>query len=94
MKNQMLMNGLPKLLEEMGELQQVIGKMLNTTGKTYWDGTDLYARFMMEISDVYAALAFVSEKFELDNRIIGEQHHRKLVLYRQWDEDGRRENAR
>ena len=51
--------GASKLIEEMGELQQVLGKLLGTAGETkHWDGSDLKERLKEEMADVMAALAF------------------------------------
>ena len=54
--------GTSKLLEEMGELQQVLGKLLGTGGEVkHWDGSNLRERLVEEIADVKAALAFFQE---------------------------------
>lgn len=50
--------GTSKLLEEMGELQQVLGKLLGAGQTKHWDGSDLRQRLIEEIADVQAALSF------------------------------------
>lgn len=51
--------GLAKLLEESGELQQVIGKLAAYPGGAHPDGTLLIDRLHDEIADVMAACDFV-----------------------------------
>lgn len=54
--------GTSKLLEEMGELQQVLGKLIATAGETkHWEGKDLRERLVEEIADVEAAIAFFKQ---------------------------------
>lgn len=52
--------GLAKLMEEMGELQQVLGKLMacSDTDAIYWDGTSLVPNILDEAADVNAALHF------------------------------------
>jgi NTP pyrophosphatase (non-canonical NTP hydrolase) len=51
--------GTSKLIEEMGELAQVLGKLIGNDGApAHWDGTDLRERLIEEIADVVAALNF------------------------------------
>jgi NTP pyrophosphatase (non-canonical NTP hydrolase) len=53
--------GTSKLLEEMGELQQVLGKLIATAGETkHWEGKDLKERLIEELADVKAAIIFFS----------------------------------
>lgn len=54
--------GLSKVVEESGELLQVLGKIMGTGGETeYWDGTDLAERLREEIADLTAALDFFQD---------------------------------
>lgn len=54
--------GTSKVIEEMGELGQVLGKLIATAGETdHWDGSDLRARLLEEIGDVKAALCFFEQ---------------------------------
>jgi hypothetical protein len=51
-------NGLSKLIEELGELQQVCGKLIGSEGSTdHWSG-DLKEKFIEELGDVSAAMDF------------------------------------
>ena len=48
--------GLSKLIEEMGEAGQAVGKLIATSGETaHWAGTDLRQRPPAETADVAAA---------------------------------------
>jgi hypothetical protein len=79
--------GLSKLVEEMGELQQVLGKLVGTGGKVnHWDGTNLHDRLKEEIADVQAALAFfVVKNFTTkDDLEIGLRGHDKVDLFCKW----------
>ena len=59
--------GLGKFVEESGELNEIIGKLVATHGgkvgplgdKDYWDGRDLVAEFEDEVADVLAVLSFI-----------------------------------
>lgn len=77
--------GTSKLLEEMGELQQVLGKLIAVAGSTeHWDG-DLRPRLIEELGDVSAAIGFfmeqnfVGDEVAIANRIVA-----KLLLFRKW----------
>ena len=62
--------GTSKLIEEMGELHQVLGKLIATHGDTeHWSG-DLRVKLIEEIGDVFAALRF----FGFMNLPIGDSH--------------------
>lgn len=88
----MQQGGLAKLTEETGELQQVVGKLLQypyhqTPGYPgiHPDGTHLRTRLLDEMADVYAALDFVIEKLELDKQQIESRRNAKRILFRTWD---------
>lgn len=54
--------GVSKVLEETGELQQVLGKIMGVRGKTeHWSG-DLRKMLLDEVADVLAALMFLQDK--------------------------------
>lgn len=84
--------GLAKLNEESGELVQVIGKLMMMHGAAkHWDGSDLRARLVEEVSDVAAALSFVEvyvltaeEREAFDARRV-----RKLEQFELWHQDQR-----
>jgi len=84
-------NGLSKLIEELGELQQVCGKLIGSEGKTdHWSG-DLNEKFIEEIGDVYAALNyFVANNFNFSQSIaIVEQSTKKYKTFCKWDDEVR-----
>lgn len=78
--------GTSKVIEEMGELQQVLGKLIAVAGDTqHWDG-DLRKKLVEEIGDVCAALLFFqAENLTLDEvKQVAERIEKKVVLFRQW----------
>lgn len=85
-------NGLSKLVEEAGEVLQVVGKLMGTGGtRAHWDGTDLYLRIQEEVADLMAAAEFFASK-NLDLPAVEERKRKKLDLFHQWDQ-GQREKA-
>jgi len=84
-------NGLSKLIEELGELQQVCGKLIGSEGNTdHWSG-DLRAKFIEEIGDVYASLNyFTTKNFSSEDRnhiII--RMHMKEATFQEWNKEVR-----
>jgi hypothetical protein len=78
--------GTSKVIEEMGELQQVLGKLIAVAGDTkHWDG-DLRKRLVEEIGDLSAALVFFkTENLTLDEvKQVAERAEKKVALFRQW----------
>jgi NTP pyrophosphatase (non-canonical NTP hydrolase) len=77
--------GVAKLIEECGELQQVLGKRL-----AYWttdehpDGSNLRDRMQDEMGDVLAAIDFVIKHLNLDSWAVADRHARKLALFDTW----------
>lgn len=54
--------GVSKLIEEMGELGQVLGKLIALHGDVeHWDGTNLRDRLIEEMGDVLGALDFLGQ---------------------------------
>lgn len=53
--------GLSKVLEEIGELGEVLGKVLGCGGMEHWTG-DLTERIIDECADVIAAIGFYGDK--------------------------------
>jgi hypothetical protein len=79
--------GTSKLIEEMGELQQVLGKLLGTAGEAaHWDGSDLRERLVEEIGDLQAALVFFEENnmTESERDQIAERGIKKVQLFEKW----------
>ncbi len=77
--------GAGKVIEESGELQQILGKLIGSSGDVeHFDGTNLKARLESEIGDLTAALRFFVEANELDAEAIGARHDEMVALFRQW----------
>jgi NTP pyrophosphatase (non-canonical NTP hydrolase) len=79
--------GLAKLIEECGELQQIAGKKLACPDTdTHWDGLgSLKERLENEIADVLAACDFVLDKYKLDRIQVSKRLAAKVSQYREWD---------
>jgi hypothetical protein len=81
--------GLAKLAEELGELQQVIGKALQVGGldRPHWSGR-LSGMFEVECGDVLAAMRYVlSNNACLNEERIHTQAEEKLALFYKWSEE-------
>lgn len=78
--------GLAKLMEEMGELQQVLGKIMACEGPSaiYWDGDTLVPNLLEEMADVGAALLFFRDANGLDGEIIADRREEKLQKFQYW----------
>jgi NTP pyrophosphatase (non-canonical NTP hydrolase) len=77
--------GISKLVEELGEVAQVAGKLIATGGEPgHWDGTDLRTRMEDELADLGAAIAFVIKRNGLDADRIAERREAKLRLFNAW----------
>lgn len=78
--------GLAKLAEELGELQQVVGKMLAFPEGDHPDGgPPLLQRFEEEAGDVLAAIAFVGDKIGAGIYNIDTRSFEKLAQFEEWD---------
>lgn len=79
--------GTSKLIEEMGELQQVLGKLLGTAGEVkHWDGSNLRERLVEEIADLEAAIIFFKEQnmWQSEKSEAHERTVQKLALFEKW----------
>lgn len=77
--------GTSKLIEEMGELGQVLGKLIALNGGTdHWDGTDLAERLDEEIADVLAAIGFFVTVNGLSWADINLRADDKKALFHRW----------
>jgi NTP pyrophosphatase (non-canonical NTP hydrolase) len=84
-----VMPGTAKLLEEQGELVQVLAKYMMTGGDSnHWSG-DLRPRLLDEMGDVYAALAFFSQHNLTPEEIakVEDRLRAKLALFEQWHKE-------
>lgn len=80
-------NGLAKLAEELGELQQIVGKMLAYPDTPHPDEQgDLRTRMNEEMSDVCAAIMFVTSKLQLSRVERLARFNHKYATYLDWDE--------
>lgn len=78
--------GLHKLVEESGELQQVVGKILAYPEGEHPDGAgNLRSRMQEELADVLACCAFVIEKMDLNAEFINKRKWQKISKYKKWD---------
>lgn len=84
--------GVAKLIEECGELQQVLGKIIAYPNGDHPDGTDIKARLIEEIADAMAAATFVITENGLSEQAVMQRTAAKLVRFRTWhrEEDERR----
>lgn len=76
--------GISKLVEEMGELNQIIGKLMGTRGEfNHWSG-DLEPMLYDEMGDVLAAIQFVTRHCLLDAERIAKRAAKKLDIFEKW----------
>jgi NTP pyrophosphatase (non-canonical NTP hydrolase) len=79
--------GVAKLIEECGELVQVLGKRLAYWDRDdHWDGTNLRERTQEEMGDVLAAISFVADMTGLDRDAINDRAAMKMELFGTWEE--------
>jgi NTP pyrophosphatase (non-canonical NTP hydrolase) len=77
--------GTAKVMEESGELVQVLGKLMSVDGADiHFDGSDMKARMIEEIGDLAAALIFFVEVNGLDGNAIDTRVKYKTQLYWGW----------
>ncbi len=82
--------GLAKLVEEAGEVIQVCGKLMMTSGRIeHWDGSNLAERLADEIGDVSAAIEFVATYCkELPIGRTAARRREKLNRFLEWHTKG------
>ena len=77
--------GLAKLVEECGELQQVLGKIMSTGHlAAHPDGTHLGIRLEQELGDVLAAIDFFIKHNLVGDGVIECQRRSKFVKFVDW----------
>jgi hypothetical protein len=82
--------GTSKLIEEMGELQQILGKLIAVAGDTkHWDG-DLRPRLIGEAADLMAALQFfMAENLTKEDMVlVANRVAEKRARFEQWHQSG------
>ena len=76
--------GVSKLVEEIGELGQVLGKLMGSRGKIeHWSG-NLWDMLHDEIGDVQGAIDFVIAFCKLDRERIKRRSAMKLGRFAEW----------
>lgn len=79
--------GTSKLIEECGEILQVLGKLIGSSGEImHWDGTDLREKLVEELADVGAALAFFMQRNMTPEEIrrINARVKEKYATFERW----------
>lgn len=81
--------GLSKLIEELGENSQVIGKIIAfpdraKNGEHHPDGTILEDRLEDELADLLAAIQYVVNANALDEFRMNERFNMKLARFEGW----------
>ncbi|WP_326999761.1 hypothetical protein OHA72_32060 [Dactylosporangium sp. NBC_01737] len=81
--------GLAKVAEEAGELLQVLGKLVATSGAaTHYDGSDLRARLVEECGDLLAALGYLTAANGIADEV-AERAAAKRELFQAWHDAAR-----
>ncbi|GLZ43056.1 hypothetical protein [Actinokineospora sp. NBRC 105648] len=82
--------GTSRVIEEAGELIQVLGKLIGAGGRTaHWDGSNLVDRLTEEIGDLRAALDFFIAANGLAAQAINERSQIKSAQYTEWHHQNR-----
>lgn len=85
MPRSVMWEGLPKLVEETGELQQVLGKLIPFPEGGHPDGKgELKTRVEEELGHVLAAIEYFITFNGLDRGAIQYHGNVKLELYKHW----------
>lgn len=92
----MSLNGLAKLVEEIGELQIELGQFQQVIGKKlargecddHWDGRgELGRRLEDEMADVKGSIDFAIDKLTLDSHRIEVRSFEKYTKFKAWDSE-------
>lgn len=76
--------GTAKLLEETGELQQVLGKLMAYPDSPHPDGSDLQERLIEELGDVAAAIAYFTMANGLHAGEVEDRRREKYARFVNW----------
>lgn len=75
--------GIGKLVEECGEVLQLLGKAMAFPATLHPDGAgDLRDRIPKEIADLKAAIEYFEQENDLSN--LGNRQHEKITKFRKW----------
>jgi NTP pyrophosphatase (non-canonical NTP hydrolase) len=76
--------GISKLVEEIGELGQVLGKLMGSRGNiAHWSG-NLSDMLHEEAGDVLGAIEFVIRRCKLDRARIEKRAAMKVAKFEEW----------
>lgn len=80
--------GVSKLIEEAGELLQLLGKFMQTPDGDHWDNSlyplSLKERLQNEMADLAAAIEFVIRHGEFDVAALSKRKGEKLAKFELW----------
>jgi NTP pyrophosphatase (non-canonical NTP hydrolase) len=77
--------GISKVIEECGEVLQVIGKLVAVHGEErHWNSKNLHQDLEDEIADLLAAITFARETNCLDGERFDQRVAKKLARFRAW----------
>lgn len=77
--------GIAKIIEESGELNQVLGKLMPFPSGKHPDGKkNLKLRITDEVADLYAALEYFVVDNKLDQDYISKRKSKKLRKFQKW----------
>lgn len=86
--------GLTKLVEEAGEMLQVVGKIMATGGEVeHWDGSNLADRLTDELGDLLAAIYYVADKSEISRVAVSRRRATKTDRFVGWHNEARSRHA-
>lgn len=85
--------GIAKLIEEMGEVGQVVGRLMALHGQlATLGGIDVKRDLVKELADLQAAIDFVmGERTREERGVFTERRSTKLALFQKWHHDNRRQ---
>lgn len=82
--------GISKLTEELGEILQIVGKLIATAGEiAHYSGLNLKTALEDELGDGLAAISFVIHYCDLDDARIQRRAYGKRALFEQWHAEQR-----
>lgn len=84
--------GAAKIVEEAGEVMQLIGKLMAFPNGDYPDGTDVLAELTDELGDLKAAIDYFCEHAEIENKV-ATRRHAKIMRFRGWHASVRRDGV-